>query len=200
MALASNICDRKFAIIENQQKKVEKIEMPSEWIDLIKNAKQTDWKFQMVEMHASNFVRCEELLRKFCTNRKKTLGKNDLNWLTFRKIGYKKPDPLVLFFETYDDVSSKFDEQIEFKPDLIKAVSIRKRGIKIEDFVEMQLPVLFPDGNLFQKPKKVDLLDFISLKYHKFYTNQRHENEQTDEDFEAPDDLIVISDDDENEN
>lgn len=43
----------------------------------------------------------------------------------------------------------------------------------------------------------MDLLDFISIKNQKFYTNLKHsENEQTEEDIEEDiDDIITISDD-----
>lgn len=43
-----NVCDRKFSIIEKKRKRVETIEVPSEWADLIKNAKETDPKFQVL--------------------------------------------------------------------------------------------------------------------------------------------------------
>lgn len=180
---------------------MERIEVPSQWIDLIKNAKETDPKFQVIEMHASDFFSCEELLKKYCTNRKKTVDKKDLNWLNFRKICYKKEHPLELFFETYDDIASKYDERIEIKPDLTKLVSVKKKRFKIEDFVETQLPLLYPNGKSISTAKKldlVDLLDFISIQHHKFYTNLKHDEEQPDEDIDC--DVIVVSDEDETEN
>lgn len=141
-------------------------------------------------------------MKQFCTNRKKTIDKQDLNWLTFRKICYKKERPLKLFFETYDDVSMKFNEQIELKPDLTKTVSIRKKKMKNEDFAEAQLSALYPNGKPISTAKKsdlIELLDFISLQHHKFYTNLKHsENDQLDDDIEPSDETIVISDDDEN--
>lgn len=194
-----NVCDRKFAIIEKKRKKVEKIHVPGEWIDVIKNAKETDPKFEVIEMDSSQFFSCEELLKQFCTNRKKTVDKNDLNWLTFRKICYKQSAPLELFFETYGDVLSKFDEKLEFKPDLTKTVSIRKKGMKNEDFIGATLPLLYPFGKHISTAKKSDLLellDFIPIQHHKFYANLKHsENDEPDEDIEQFADLIVVSDD-----
>lgn len=196
-----NVCDRKFAIIERKRKKVEKIEVPSEWINLIRNAKETDPKFEVTEMNASNFYSCEDLLKQFCTNRKKTVDKQELNWLTFRKICYKKEQPMELFFETYDDVSSMFDERIEFKPDLTKTLSIRKKGMKNEDFAGAKLPLLYPNGRSISTAKKSDLLEllnFISIQNHKFYTNLKHsDNERPDEeDIDSINEIIVVSDDD----
>lgn len=123
-------------------------------MDIIKTAKETDPKFQVIEMDASHFASCEDLLKQFCTNRKKTVDNKDLNWLTFRKIGYKKDHPLELFFETYDDVSSKYDDQIEFKPHLTKVISIKKRGITNEQFANAELPLLYPNGKAISTAKK----------------------------------------------
>lgn len=156
---------------------------------------------QVIEMTAPNFFSCEELLKQFCTNRKKTVDKNDLNWLTFRKICYKKDRPLELFFETYNDVSMKYNADIEFKPDLMKTVSIRKKGMKNEDFVAAKLPLLYPDGKAIATAKKMDLvelLEFISVKNRKFYTSLKHSDE--DQDCEPCDETIFISDDESAEN
>lgn len=69
-----NVCDRKIALIEKKRKKTETVEVPSDWIDVIKSAKETHPKFEVIEMNASNFFSCDELLKQFCTNRKKNCG------------------------------------------------------------------------------------------------------------------------------
>lgn len=142
------------------------------------------------------FANCESLLHKFCTNRKKTVDKKKLNWFTFGKIGYRKDHPMKLFFETYDDVAAKYDENVEFKKDLTKILSVEKKGLKIDEFIRFSLPILYPEGRAIATKKKADLLellDFIPLQYRAFYTGLNHtENEPSDNQI---DEIIEISDD-----
>lgn len=74
-----NVCDRKFAMIERKRKQISNVFLPSEWKTVIESAKQTLPKFQVIELNASHFYDCESLLHKFCTNRKKTVDKKELN-------------------------------------------------------------------------------------------------------------------------
>lgn len=183
-----NVCDRKFAMIEKKRKKATDIYVPSQWKDLIEAAKTTVPKFNVIEMNSVNFISTGELLAQFCTNRKKTMDKAPINWFTFRKITYEKNQPLILQFETYNHVMTKYDDSIEFKPDLTKRISVQKRGFNLIDFVEKELPVLYPNGRPIATAKKADLmelLNFIPSNFHKFYTNLNHtENE--------PEEAIII--------
>lgn len=149
-----NVCDRKFAIIEKKRKKVDTIYVPSQWKTLIENAKQTVPKFNVIEMKSTHFLGCERLLARFCTNRKKTVDNNEINWFTFRKIGYRKGHPMNLFFETYADVADKFDEKHEFRPDKTKTLCVAKKNMQREEFTRFELPLLYPEGRAISTQKK----------------------------------------------
>lgn len=192
-----NVCDRKFAIIEKKRKKVDNIYVPSQWKTLIENAKQTLPQFKVIEMNATNFLSCESLLAQFCTNRKKTVDNKDLNWFTFRKIGYRKGYPMKLFLETYDDVALKYDESVEFHTDQTKILSVAKKGLKLDEFTKLELPLLHPQGRPIPTPKKVDLMELINLiplEFRGFYTDLNH-TEKDREEVEKPiEEIIEVSD------
>lgn len=130
-----NVCDRKFALIEKKRQKASNIYVPNQWVEVIKSAKVTDPKFNVIEMKPSYFLGCENLLNRFCTNRKKTIDNEGVNWFTFRKLVYQKDYPFQIFFETYDDIKSIYDETFEFPPNLLKQISITKRNFQRHDFI-----------------------------------------------------------------
>lgn len=186
-----NVCDRKFALIEKKRKKAINIYVPNHWIELIKSAKQTDPKFNVIEMKPSFFLSCEKLLQNFCTNRKKTTNKEGVNWFTFRKMTYEKQNPFQIFFETYEDVACKYDETLEFPPNVTKQLPVAKRNFQRQDFIQTELDQLYPNGKRISTEKKNDLLDllnYIPQPFHRFYTNIDHT------DFEEEEQTILISD------
>lgn len=191
-----NVCDRKFAMIERKRKQTSNVYVPSQWKTVIESTKSTLPKFEVIELNATHFMNCETLLSKFCTNRKKTVDKEEINWFTFRKIGYQKGHPMKLFFETYDDIASKYDESAEFEKDLTKILSVAKKSLNINEFIQFSLPILYPDGRAIATNKKADLLellDLIPLEFRTFYTGLNHaENELTEKQIEE---IIEISDD-----
>lgn len=130
-----NVCDRKFGIIERSRRKANDIFVPKQWKELIENSKTTHPKFIVTEMNEKHFLDCEQLIKMFCTKRTLTTNKEKLNWLTFRKIEYRKGVPLHLFIETYDDINIKYDESHEFPPDVNKILSVQKRKFNSNEFV-----------------------------------------------------------------
>lgn len=122
------------------------IYVPSQWSDLIRCAKETLPKFNVIEMHAEHFLDCSVLLSNFCTNRKKTIDNSPVNWFTIRKIQYLKEQPLQLFFETYDDVMQKYDERNEFTPNVLKNLCVKKRVFDRNEFMITELPLLYANG------------------------------------------------------
>lgn len=191
-----NVCDRKFGLIEKKRKQVTNIYVPSQWKDLIASAKITLPKFQVIEMSRNDFYSCDELLLSFCTNRKKTTEKDSLSWFKIRKISYEKGQPLILYFETYEDVKVKYDESIEFKPNLKKVLNTTKKGFNKLDFGNFKTPLLYPNGRPIATTKRTDLielLNFIPQKYHAFYLTLNHtEMEQVEE-------IVISSGDSDNE-
>lgn len=192
-----NVCDRKFAIIEKKRKAVDAIYTPSQWKTLIENAKQTDPKFNVIELKSTDFFSCEQLLGQFCTNRKRTVDGNEINWFTFRKIGYRKGFPMNIFFETYGDIAAKYDQTVEFPPDMTKILSVAKKSMKIDEFIQFELPLLYPRGRDISTQKKkdlIDLLDLIPVEFRSFYINLNHSDEV--EQVEKPiEEIIEILDD-----
>lgn len=191
-----NVCDRKFAIIEKKRKRVDTIYVPSQWKTLIEDAKVTSPKFNVIQMDSSHFMSCDQLLATFCTNRKRTVDKEEINWFTFRKLGYRKSHPMNIFFETYADVAAKYDESYEFKPDKTKILSVAKRGFQRSDFTQYNMPLLYPEGRPIATEKKkdlIELMDLIPAEYRSFYVNLNHTDEV--EEIDDPADLVVILDD-----
>lgn len=192
-----NVCDRKFAIIEKKRKKVNTIYVPSQWKTLIEESKQTLPRFNVIELDGTNFLSCEGLPKEFCTNRKKTVDNQELNWFTFRQIGYRKGHPMKLFFETYDDIEAKYDESVEFIKDQTKILSVAKKGLTATHFTQYILPLLYPEGRSITIQKKADLVELIELiplEFRAFYTNLNHTT--GDEHAEKPvEDIIEILDD-----
>lgn len=187
-----NVCDRKFALIEKKRKKATNIYTPHQWAELIQTAKETDPKFNVIEMKPSNFVSCGILMQQFCTNRKKTIDNQSMNWFTFRKMIYEKQHPFQIYFETYGDIACKYDESLEFPPNQVKQFSIQKRNFQHENFIATELVQLYSNGRKISTEKKIDLLDllkFIPQSFHHFYTNIDHSN------FESEEDVVLISDD-----
>lgn len=184
-----NVCDAKFSIIEKSRKKTAEIYVPSQWTELIVNAKTTHPKFIVNELNAKHFMSSDQLISKLCTNRKKTTNNQLMNWFTFRKISLIKGQPLKLHFETYDDIKLKYDESLEFPPDSTKVISVVKKGFNNEEFIGFQLPLLYPHGRPIATAKKdlMELLEFIPQNFHKFYAALDHAEMD-------PDDVIVVSD------
>lgn len=100
---------------------------------------------------------CDQLLLA-CTNRKKT---DLINWYTFRKIKYVKEHPLKLFFETYEDIDTKYDDNLEQQRCYEKVLRTDKRSFDCATFGEIELPVLYPHGRIITTEKMKD--QFITI-------------------------------------
>lgn len=171
-----NVCDRKFGIIERKKRNTTNIYTTTQWKNLIENAKVTLPKFIVNELSSEKIFGCD-VLQAISTNRKKTITKEPVNWFKTHIITYKKGQPFLLFVESYDDLKDKFNEAHEIQRDYSKTISIQKRGVNVDNFGAIKLPVLYPNGRTISMDKKKDLLDllqFVPLEYHSFYTNLNH--------------------------
>lgn len=133
-------------------------------------------------MNALNMLSCEELLLA-CTNRKKTTTNDMINWYTFSKIKYMKEHPLKLFFETYEDIDTKYADNLEQQQCLNKILRMDKRSFQWANFGQIGLPVLYPHGRVITSEKMKDLTDLLQCvpqKYHKFYCDLRHDSTPND--------------------
>lgn len=174
-----NVCDRKFGIIEKKKRRTTNIFVPSQWKDLIADAKVTLPKFIVTELGKESFVSCQKL-QEICTNRKKTTDNEIVSWLKTHKITYKRGQPLLLFLEYYSDIDLKYSDTLENQIDVSKTLSIGKKGFICDDFKAAELPVLYPHGRPITADKKKDLLEiliYIPQEFHHFYVDLRHESE-----------------------
>lgn len=51
-----------------------------------------------------------------------------------------------LFFETHNHITAKYDESIEFNTEQTRILSVAKKGLKLEEFTQFELPLLYPEG------------------------------------------------------
>lgn len=65
-----NSCDQNFGYIEKEQRKYETIYDPDHWVDIIKNTRKTEPKFNVTKMEAKDFFTSQDL-QQVITNRKK---------------------------------------------------------------------------------------------------------------------------------
>lgn len=103
-----------------------------------------------------------------------------------------------MFFETYEDLEHTFNEAVEQQQDRTKVIAIHKKAKKIDNFGEIQLPLLYPNGRIISTEKKKDLLDlleFVPLEHHSFYINLNHGTPARIDESQL---FIMISDDDDN--
>lgn len=113
-----------------------------------------------------------------------------------RKIVYQKKQPMLLHFETYQDVMTKYDENVEFTPNLLKTLSVAKRTFNSDEFIKTEMPILYPDGREISTEKLKDLLEllaYIPQQFHKFYIDLGHSETGQQEE------VVDISSDSENE-
>lgn len=146
---------------------------PTQWKNLIANAKVTLPKFIVKELEAEHFLGCD-VLQAVSTNRKKTITKEPVNWFKTHTIKYIKGQPFQLYVESYDDLKQKFNEALEIQQDYSKVIPIHKKGVNVANFGAIELPILYPAGRTISTDKKkdlLDLLDFIPLEFHSFYIN-----------------------------
>lgn len=188
-----NVCDRKFGLIEKCGRRVSNIYTPDLWFDIINTAKTTAPPFVVTKMNSADFFSSENL-EKSITNRKKTISNETFNWHHLSRIEYKKETPLVLYIEVFSDTVLYHNEQTENQTYEPKIVKIHKRGIDPNDFKDIELKLLYPDGRMISEEKKKDLLqllDYIPQPHHSFYANLKCSDEVDDADRD-----IILSDSD----
>lgn len=86
----------------------------------------------------------------------------------------------MLCIELFSDIESKHTEQIENQIYDPKIIKLNKRGMDPNDFKNIELDSLYPDGKFNSDEKKKDLLqllDYIPQCHHSFYANLRCSDE-----------------------
>lgn len=159
-----NSCDRCFGIIEKAKKMSSDLFIPDHWLNLIKEAKKSEPKFEVLKMGTENFFSTNELLQ-YIVNRKLDVDKRKINWLTFRSIQYSKSNSFKLIVNN-DTV-----------------ISLQKKSLHEYLFKKSNMKLLFPNGRKIDEKKYNDLMDlikFIPEEHHSFYINLAQSSEQLD--------------------
>lgn len=95
-----NNCDGCFGLIERQRKLTEDIFVPAHWVNVIRQSKKDEPKFNVIEMLGENFFSSKNL-ENLITNRKKTTDGEKINWFHFQCITYNRNDPYILSIREY---------------------------------------------------------------------------------------------------
>lgn len=97
----------------------------------------------------------------------------------------------MLYVELFSDIELKHTEQTENQVYDPKIIKLNKRGLDPNDFKNIQLNLLYPDGKFISVEKKGDLLqllDYIPQCHHSFYANLRCSDEN-----DEPEGEIILS-------
>lgn len=96
-----NDCNHCFDFINRKKKSTENIFAPNDWVTLISSAKQTDPKFKVNEMKASEFLSAE-LLLKFIVDEQMDTDEKKINWSNVQKIIYNRSEPYTLHVSYFE--------------------------------------------------------------------------------------------------
>lgn len=152
-----NSCERSFDMISRAKKKVENLTLPDDFMETVRYAKESEPKFNVVEMKIYDFLSVEPL-EKLIIDKKISADGKKIKWSAYKSITHKKNEPFVLHVTEYDETSSKIT--LKTKPNTIVF------GTK--------LPLLYPSGRLISELKYKDLQKFINhipTQFQTFYKN-----------------------------
>lgn len=166
-----NSCDRCFALIERQKTKTTEIFIPKHWQNIVRVAKKTEPKFEVIQMSRNDFY-SSEILTQLIVNRKVTTNRKKINWFNIDTIINDKKDPFVMYFQEKNCLE-------------IQQINLKKKDNTKEMFINTNLDNI--KTKIITKKKYDDLislLQFIPEKYHNFYINlQYHNDDETDDDY-----------------
>lgn len=135
-----NSCDRCFGLIERQKKITEQIFLPSHWLEIMRQAKKTDPKFEVTEMRAEDFLSSSPL-EALIINRKKSVDGNKINWRNLQSLIYRKDQPYMLGVRDFGVGKIPTIE-----------ISLQRRG-ENKKLSELHLPILYPYGRPILRKK-----------------------------------------------
>lgn len=170
-----NSCDRNFGLIEKERKLHETVSTPDEWIKIIKETKKNPPIFEVTRMQSSDFFSSNEL-QKLIVNRKVDVEKEKINWMKIRTIKLDKKNPFFLYI-LHDD-------------GILHEVSIEKKNTTAEQFKDVKLSHLYPNGRTITNKKYEDLMQlvkYIDQKDKPFYQQLRTNVSTRDYDFASGD-------------
>lgn len=169
----SNDCNRCFESIEKEinihQKKEENVYAPSEWIELIASAKQTEPRFDVTNMTVNDFFSVKQLLSLLISEKHSANGE-EIFWRKVSNITYASNEPLNLCVRYTSDETAVFllshQESDEFRR--TKLVYSNKEGNKISKakFNNLQMN-----------------LKYVPTGCHEYFKSVKFEDNNLDKDF-----------------
>lgn len=135
---------------------------PSDWIELILSAKQTEPKFELIKMGEKNFYSVDHLV--------KFVDSTNIDWFDVKSIIYHRSEPSTLRLSFF---SQRSDENINL---LSKDDLITSQNTKVSSKAK----------NLISKSKFEDLqkvLKFLQFDRYSFFESIKYDDSLTDKDF-----------------
>lgn len=163
-----NSCDRCFATIEKQKKRTEDIFVPSQWMNVMRQAKKKNPKFIVSEMRKEDFVSSKPL-EKLIVNRKKSITGDRISWNRFQNIIYDRNSPFILKVKEYNPNESPIIE-----------ISLQRNRVS-KKIGEIKLPLLYPNGRPIDKQKYDDLkelMKYVPKHHHSFFNALKYVNNE----------------------
>ena len=182
--------DRDFGSIETEKRRHSQIFTPQEWYQLVRECRKVN-PFEVVEMTQDDFFGIKEL-KEHITNRKKTVNKCKVDWLSIRWIRVTESKPFAFQFRC------SLNELESWK---VVDVKKRARGRPV-DMGRLTISPLYSGPRQIKQAKLDDLislLSFVPPAYHDFYkdlekagrssadSEDEDESEQSDEERESED-------------
>lgn len=164
-----NSCDRCFAMIEKQRKVTTEVYVPRHWFNIVRNSKKKEPQFEVIQMAQSEFVSSNTII-PLIVNRKVTTINTKINWFKIDTIANKKHEPFKLYVTETNNPTQN-------------VVNLHKNGVTKEMFADTILPIA--EEKKIDKQKYLDLialLEFMPQKYHDFYRNLGHFQDDEDDD------------------
>lgn len=153
-------CDRDFGDIERKLRKKKCIYAPSEYVDIIKDARVKN-KFKVTEMTADKFMNMEQIATML-TKRNVTTDKVKIDFRQVFQFRFTRDKPLHVHVKLSHNENEPW-----------KIISFQKRG-RPTKLHEVQLVPLYNGPRPITKAKADDvksLLPFVPPIYHEFYNN-----------------------------
>lgn len=165
-----NNCDRSFEEIKKKEKSLQMIFVPSQRINSINQLGKTIWKISATEMRAEHFYATKTLENVIASKTIAADGQK-INWQSYHSITYNRAEPFILHIKRYDDTTL----------DII----LRKQNVH-DQFSNIIMPKLYPNGRNISKIKYNDLqelIDQVPNKFRTFYGSFKYVNSNVDKDY-----------------
>lgn len=149
-------CDRSFQIVESNMK-LDEIFVQEDFIDFMKSPKKSNPKFVVTEMLIKNFYSTQHL-ENLLFSAKKTKDDQQIQWLEYQKIVYKRKQPFTMDVVKYGETS-------------IQTITLQAKCIR-DTFFATRLCYLNANTLKISKSKYDDLqtiMKYTPEKYHEYY-------------------------------